>query len=517
MSSPTRPLVNDPDCTGNVWQTLERLTARVAHLEADVEAGIVDKRGLWGAVAELASRQQPLTACTAALVARVAGGVSLDELAGGGTVAGVGAAVVVEPPLLVPTPSLTNPPSSLDTLTARITELELKNGDLEDALLAAPAPGDCGAAERAAQAVEAANALAAQNALLAARLRALNERAPAVAAAGEMLEALRDEAAGLRADNARLAGILDTLQVGSNPKAGMARQCAQLRDEAKALDADRAAVAADLRAAKRALAASSAPGTPSVGGVLELDAAFGGGAGGGPAHSPAAPGGATAALLAAELRNARTEIEHLKQGSGDAAPASALPLAPRPSSATTPRSPSLRALLSRTRPSKADRAQADARIAQLAQDNARLLEENARLAARAHATADRAAEAARRDGKSGRLTQALAGLVDDLTRENAVLVERALSLAGDVRSLAGAHVVDAAFAASEDGASAGPAADAARALAASAAADADAARAARVALAERASGALAGVSREKDSGGEVAGGGVCLAVDAVGK
>ena len=34
-SSPTRRLVNDPLCEGNVWITVERLQARITHLEAD--------------------------------------------------------------------------------------------------------------------------------------------------------------------------------------------------------------------------------------------------------------------------------------------------------------------------------------------------------------------------------------------------------------------------------------------------------------------------------------------------
>ena len=167
--SPTRGLANDPDFSGNVWQTVERLQGRVTGLETDVAAltadkaaAVDEKRRLWSALRELASAAGPaaltgLTDATGGLVARVrAQGVSLDELAEAGLEAG-------------DEQQATGP--SLAALASRVTTLETEKAELEEALLtASPAVGiNPAAAERAAAAATAAQALAHENARLSAK------------------------------------------------------------------------------------------------------------------------------------------------------------------------------------------------------------------------------------------------------------------------------------------------------------------------------------------------------------
>lgn len=473
-----------------MWQTVERLEARVKGLEGDVDAltsdkaaAVDEKRRLWAALKEVAAAAGPaalasLTDATGGLVARVrAQGVSLDELAAANgddeKAKEVGTSLSTTPT----SPSTTTP--SLTALAARVTTLESEKAELEEALLAASAAAgtDHGAVERAAAATEAAQALAAENARLAARLRALHERAPAVAAAGEMLESLRDENAGLRADNRRLTAALDA----ASTRGKAATALAELREEVKRTTATNAKLAADLRAAKRALAAAgSAAGTPTAADADDdmpaFDAAL---------MATAGPGAATAALLAAELKNVRAEVARLKAGpSDDAEPGT-------PASTTTPRSPSLRFLLPRPRPPRSELTKLHDRVARLVDDNARLLQENARLAARAGAAADRAVERNRRDARDGRLTDALSSLVRDLTDENATLTQH-------VRALAADRAVEAAFA-SEDGASS-------RKVLSQADVDALAAR--RGDLAARAAGVLASAGAVGKKGVSESGGGV---------
>ena len=485
--SPTRGLANDPDFSGNVWQTVERLQGRVTGLEADVAAltadkaaAVDEKRRLWSALRELASAAGPaaltgLTDATGGLVARVRSqGVSLDELAEAGLEASEEQAA-----------GSTGGPS-LAALASRVTTLETEKAELEEALLTASAAvgTDSAAVERAAAVATAAQALAHENARLAARLRALHERAPAVAAAGEMLESLRDEAAGLRADNKRLAEALDAASAHSKTAAGLAA----LRLDVKRVTDANAKLAADLRAAKRALAAAvSTAGTPTGGGnddVPAFDLAI----------ASSAPGAATTALLAAELRNVRAEVARLRAGSSDDTevdtPTSA-------AAASTPRSPSLRFLLPRPKLPRAEKNKLQDRFAHLMDDNARLLEENARLAQRAGVAADRAIERGRRDARDGRLTDALSGLVRELTDENAALTHH-------VRALAADRAVEAAFA-SDDGARRGMLS----------AADVDALAERRGHLAARAAGVLATASvvggRKASEGGMVDVVAVCAA------